>query len=804
MGLKPLHPQQLYKRCPLTSLEFSTTTELNEHTNHFGQHRAAAALRFGIGIRKKGYNLFVTGIPGSGRHTMVHEFLNRQAPNETSPSDWIYVYNFDDMHKPVAIELPAGLGRKLRDDMKKLIEAVSVDIPAAFENENYKLRLEEIEDEIREQNEKDLQDLEKEAAAKNVTIIHTPAGLAIAPRKDGQVLGPDEFKRLPQDKRDLIQETVAELQDKLEKLVKRFVERKHLLRERIKQLNREVAEFAVAHLVDILKSQYATFPRVISYLEAVKHDLMDNAEVFHKKERPMTSLGLEREGQEISARYRINLVIDNHDTQGAPVIYEDHATYPNLVGRVEYRSQWGALVTDFDLIKAGALHKANGGYLILDAHKLLMQPYAWEGLKRILYAGEIRIESLAQVYGLVSTVSLQPAPIPLKVKVVLIGDPWLYHILSQLDPDFAELFKVMVDFEDRLAIDEDSKLQYAKLVGSIVREEELLVFDKTAVARVIEFSSRYVSDSERLSAHIRSLADLLREADFWAREKKHEVVTAEDVQCALDRQEERLSRLRDRLHEEIQRSTVLIDTKGKRIGQVNGLSIINLGNFSFGQPSRITSTARLGEGDVIDIEREAKLGGKIHSKGVLILASFLADKYSKRLPLSIAASLVFEQSYGMIEGDSASVAELCALLSALAEVPLKQSLAVTGSVNQKGEVQAIGGVNEKIEGFFDICKGRGLTGEQGVIIPAANVKNLMLRRDVVEACREETFRVWAVTNVDEVIEILSGIPAGAMDDQRNFPEGSFNGKVCSNLNELMIIRQRLAKEISSDSQTGVT
>jgi lon-related putative ATP-dependent protease len=472
------------------------------------------------------------------------------------------------------------------------------------------------------------------------------------------------------------------------------------------------------------------------------------------------------------------------------VIYEDHPIYNNLVGRIEHLAQMGALLTDFTLIKSGALHRANGGYLILDARQLLLQPYAWDALKRVLRSRELRIESLGQALSLVSTVSLEPQPIPLDVKVVLVGERLLYYLLHRYDPDFGELFKVEADFSEGMDRTSENNLLYARLLATLIRREKLRSLDRGAVARVIEQSARAMGDAEKLSVHLLSIVDLLREADYWADVADNDAMTAADVQRAIDAQIHRADRLRERLQERIQRGTILIDTAGERVGQVNGLSVLQLGHFAFGRPNRITARVRLGKGEVVDIEREVELGGPIHSKGVLILSGFLSGRYVVDRPLSLSASLVFEQSYGGVEGDSASMAELCALLSALADVPIKQSWAMTGSVNQHGEAQPIGGVNEKIEGFFDVCQARGLPGEQGVIIPVSNVKDLMLRPDVVEAVRAGRFHVHAVQTVDRALELLTGMPAGERDEEGNFPEGSINQRVEARLIDL-VEKQRM-------------
>ncbi len=492
---------------------------------------------------------------------------------------------------------------------------------------------------------------------------------------------------------------------------------------------------------------------------------------------PTKSLAAVLGGQPTFRRYLVNVLVDHGRSTGAPVVYEDLPSVHNLVGRIEHVSQLGALITDFNLIKPGALHRANGGYLLVDARKLLLQPFAWEELKRTLRSGEIRIESLAQMLSLVSTVSLEPEPIPLEVKVALYGEPLLYYLLSTLDPDFAELFKVAADFADQTDRSAESTRLYARLVATVAHKEGLRAFDRHAVARIVEHAARLAGDAEKLSTHMGSVANLLREADYWATEAGHEAVTAADVQRAIDAKIHRSDRLRERIQEEIRRGTILIDTRGETVGQVNGLSVLQLGDYAFGRPSRITARVRMGRGEVLDIERQVELGGPIHSKGVLILSSFLAARYAAERPLSLSASLVFEQSYGGVEGDSASAAELFALLSALADVPVRQDLAVTGSVNQHGKVQAIGGVNEKIEGFFDLCHAEGLTGTQGVLIPASNVKHLMLRRDVVEAADKGEFHVYAIDDVDQGMEVLTGQPAGLREADGWLPVGSVNRRV---------------------------
>ena len=781
-GVQRLDPAVLCWRVDPEQFSFTTTAELEDLAQIIGQARATEAIQFGIGIRREGYNLFVLGPPGTGRHAIVRRFLEEQAAREQPPTDWCYVNNFDQPHKPRALRLPPGIGVKLRQDMERVLEDLKGAIPAAFENEEYRARRQELEERLKERHEQAFEELRKQAEVHHIALIRTPAGMAFAPTRKGEVLSPEEFQKLPEAEQKRIEAVIATLQESLEKIIHQLPQWKRESQQRIRDLDRDVTMAAVGHLIAELRKEYAALPEVLDYLDAVQQAVIENADDFkHTEEGPELSLfgiSISRAGRAPSLRqYQVNVLVDHGATRGAPVVYEDSPAYQELIGRVEHQAQMGALLTDFTLIKPGALHRANGGYLVLDARKVLLQPYAWEGLKRCLSAREIRIESLGQMLSLISTVSLEPAPIPLNVKVVLLGERILYYLLYHFDPDFRELFKVAADFEESMHREPESPLLYARLIATLARRDNLLPLDRGACARVIEQAARLVADMERLSIRVQDITDLLREADHWARAAGRDVVTRDDVQRAVDARIRRSDRVRERMQDEIRRATILIDTAGARTGQVNGLSVVQLGELAFGHPSRLTARVRLGKGEVLDIQREVELSGPIHSKGVLILAGFLGARYCAERPLALSASLVFEQTYGAVEGDSASSAELYALLSALAEAPIKQALAVTGSVNQHGEVQAIGGVNEKIEGFFDICRSRGLTGEQGVLIPAANAKHLMLRQDVIEACEQGKFHVYPVTTVDEGIELLTGIAAGARDGDGRFPEGSINRRV---------------------------
>ncbi len=802
MTLRSLRSEELYTHCDLEALSFSTTAELPQASGLAGQVRAAEAVEFGIGIRRDGYNLFVMGAAGTGKHTMVRELLAQRVDGETRPSDWVYVNNFGHAYKPVAIELAPGRGGQLRDDMRRLVEDLRIVIPAVFDSDEYRSRSEQIDGELGERQEKAFAELGEEAEGESIALLRTPNGFSLAPSKDGEVLSAEKYEALPEAEKERIQKSIAGLQQKLERLVRMVPQLRRERFDRVKALNQEMTLLAVGHLVDDLAQRYEDVPKLRSYFEAVRQDVIESREDFLPEQKnSIPFLHAASEGDSLR-RYDVNVVIDHSGGNGIPLVVEDHPTYGNLIGRVDHISQFGTLITDFGLIKPGALHRANGGYLLLDAHRLLTQPYAWEGLKRALRTRGIRIESLGEMYSLVSTVSLEPESIPLQVKVILFGERELYHLLQAYDPDFKELFKVAVDFDDDIKRDAGNRDLYAHVLASIARRKDLLPLDRSAVGRLIEHSARMSGDAQRLSADLRRLGDLVGEADHGARTAGGKVITADDVQRAIHAQQRRADRLRERIQDTILRGTIMIDSEGSRVGQVNGLSVYVLGEHAFGEPTRITATTRVGDGQIIDVQREVELGGAIHSKGVLILSAFLAARFATREPYALSASLVFEQTYGTVEGDSASVAELVALMSSLADVPVNQALAVTGSVNQLGQVQAIGGVNEKIEGFFDICRARGLTGRHGVIIPAANVEHLMLRSDVVAAVAQERFKVWAASEIDEVIELMTGLPAGDRDAGGAWSADTVNGRIARRLRTLTRERQLQMQRVLRGANEG--
>ncbi len=791
----PLTPDQLYTPCDVAQFVFDTTSELDDLTEIIGQTRALEAVRFGVGMRREGYNLYVMGPPGMGKHSLVRQSLGEKAAQLPTPDDWCYVHNFEQPHRPKALRLPPGWGARLRLDISHFIEELAAALPAAFDGEEYRAGIEAMEGALKEREQHAFDALAADALAHDVKLFRTPSGFAFAPLRNNEALSPAEYETLPQEEQQRLERLIGGFQERLREVLEHIPQWRRETREEVKQLNRKTARGVVDQLLVDLKRTYNPFPALLAHLEEIRDDVLENIKDFVKTE--------ESEGEVHPStlhRYQVNLLVDNSQTRGAPVIYLDHPTFMNLVGRAEHLAQMGTLITDFTLLKSGALHQANGGYLMVDAHKLLTQPFAWDGLKRTLYAHQVRIESLEKMVSLVSTVSLEPEPIPLDLKVVLLGDRFIYYLLHEYDPDFAELFKVAADFEEEIPRAQESALLYARLIATLARKEGLKPFDRQAVARVVEHGARLAEDADRLTTHMRSIADLVREADYWGSESGHPIILAADVQRAIDKQSYRNSRLREHLQEEIERGAILIATQGGGVGQINALSVLELGGYRFGHPTRITATVHIGDGDVVDIEREVELGGPLHSKGVLILSGFISSRYARHHPLSLSAHLVFEQSYGGVEGDSASLAELVALLSAIAELPIRQELAITGSVNQKGEVQPIGGVNEKVEGFFDLCAARGLTGQQGVIIPYANLRHLMLKASVVEAVRAGQFALYAVQRVDEALALLLAMEPGEPDSEGLWPTESINGRIQQQLTEMSLIKQRFGERDHRDEE----
>ena len=778
-----LPPERLRNRCDPSRFEFETTADLPGAAGPLGQTRAEEAIRFGISIAKHGFNVFAMGSAGLGKHEIVRRLLDEKAASGETPPDWCYVHDFENGQKPKTLKLPAGRGVELAHAAEHFTDELRSAIPAAFETDEYRARRREIETELEEKQERAFDELRGKARERGLDLVRMPIGMALAPFKDGEVMDPAVFGKLPEEEQKRIGTAMAELQGALETIIRKIPSWRREAGEKLRELNRTVIRAAVHDLVLEARKKFGDLPPVQAYLNAVEEDVLMHAEGFRpgKDGEPATFRGVpftQPDGAEAALRrYRVNVLVSHAGKKGAPVVVLDHATFPNLVGRIEHVSQMGTLVTDFTLIRPGALHEAGGGYLLLDALDVLSQPLSWGALKRALRSGSIVVELPGQSVGLVTTGSLEPEPIPLDVKVVLLGDRAIYGLLHDHDPDFAGLFKISADFDEETPRDPEGLRGFAGVVAAFAREEGLCPLDRQAVARLVEHASRKAGDGEKLSLKLRDLADLLRESDHLAREAGRTVMAALDVERALEARDRRADRLPRRVLDETARGTLLIDTSGAKAGQVNGLAVLTFGGSSFGHATRVTARVRQGSGKVVDILREVEMGGPLHSKGVLTLSGYLSGRYLPALPLSLSASVVLEQSYGGVEGDSASSAELYAILSALAEAPIRQSLAVTGSVNQQGEVQAIGGVNEKIEGFFDLCARRGLTGEQGVLIPVSNVPHLMLRKDVVAAAAAGRFRVHPVTTIDEGIELLTGLPAGERDAEGRFPEGSVNARV---------------------------
>lgn len=775
--MQPLTKDRLYRPAAIDALEFASSAELAPLSGLMEQTRARDAIGFGTDISQRGFNIFAIGAPGARIRQSVRGLLDAAAENRPPPSDWVYVNNFEAPHRPAALSLPGGRAPGFAKAMHALVEDLKVSLPAIFESDDYQKRRGAIEQAIQQQNEEAFSRLNEKAQGRGIAILRTPVGFAMAPARDGKVVPPAEFNAWPEDDQRAVRDAIAELEKDLEETLRVLPRREKEQRDAVRKLDRDTAQFAIAQPIEDAKAAFGDLPQVTAHIETVRADILDNLPLF------MQAAAAAAEGALASIRlggpfdrYEVNVLV-TQENHAAPVVEELHPTLGDLLGRVEYLQMQGALVTNFRLIKSGALHRANGGMILIDARALLTEPFSWPALKRALMRGEIVIEDMSRFIGLTTTVSLEPDPIPLDVKVVLFGDRILYYLLATLDPDFAQYFKVLADFDDDIERSPANEALVARLIGTIAAEEKLKPLDRAAVARVVEHAARLAEDAARLTLLGEKLRDLIAEASHWAGVNRHAVVTRDDVEQAIAEQYRRVGRVKERGQEMILRDIALIETQGSRIGQINGLSVLSLGDHSFGRPSRITCRVRPGGGKIVDIEREVELGGPLHSKGVLILSGFLAGRYALDTPMSLYASLVFEQSYGGVDGDSASSAELYALLSSIAEIPLRQDLAVTGSVNQHGVVQAIGGVNEKIEGYFDICAARGLSGTQGVLIPAANAQHLMLRADVVEACAAGRFAVWPVTTIDEGIALLTGKPAGERGSDGQYPEGTMNRAV---------------------------
>ncbi len=795
---RPLASDQLYRAADLSALSFETTAEIEPADGLSGQQRALDAIQFGTRVGKPGFNLFVVGPNGMRAQRAVEQVLKEVAGERRTPSDWVYVNNFSDPRRPLAIELPACRAVELRDAMHRLIDDLKTALPAVFASEDYQTRRGAIDQAFQAKQGEAFTALRDKALAKNIIILRTPMGFALAPAQEGQPVPPDEFQKWPEEKRHETTATIEALEKDLEHVMRQLPQWETERRDEVRKLNRETAKYAIGHFIDTAKARFTDVPKVVAHLDSILADLIENVAMFIAKSEGEEGLPMQDQFEGPFDRYAVNVLVSQvKDDCSVPIVEEQHPTLGNLLGSIEYVAHHGVLATSFRFIKAGAIHRANGGFLLLDARSLLTEPFSWAALKRTLRQREIKIEDLGRFIGLTSTVSLEPDAIPLDIKVVLFGDRLLYYLLAAFDPDLAEHFKVLADLEDDVDRTPATEAAHARMIAALARRHSLKSVDRSGTALIIEHAARLADHASKLTLVVDQLNDLLIEADFCAGKAGRSVITRADVESAIESKIRRSSRLRDRAEESILQDIALIDTSGSRVGQVNGLSVAELAGFRFGRPTRITCRVRPGSGKVVDIEREVALGGPIHSKGVLILSGFLAGRYALDTPMSLFASLVFEQSYGGVEGDSASSAELYALLSALAEVPLRQDLAVTGSVNQQGQVQAIGGVNEKVEGFFDICQKRGLSGSQGVLIPKANMQHLMLRRDVIDACAAGKFSVYPITMIDEGIALLSGRPAGERGADGLYTAQSINRLVEDRLRAFARIRQSFGRETRS-------
>jgi lon-related putative ATP-dependent protease len=786
-------PAELRHACDPSEFPFATTEELKPREEVIGQARAVSAIEFGLSIRNHGYNIFVSGIPGTGRNTIVKSIVKRISLDRPVPEDWCYINNFKDQDRPLAIKLEPGRGRELQRDMEKFVELMLSDIPKVFESKEYEEQKTRVQEELERAKEVLFEDTGRKTKEMGFQLTVTRTGIVKVPLFKGKPLQAEDLEKLTAEQRLEMDDREKKVDSEIRDFLSKARQLDKEARERIHELNRKIAHFAMGHQLEDLKEKYRTNPRIPDYLAEVEEDILGNLKEFlgQTQELPFHIEGMDRAS--FLERYRVNVLVDNGTTRGGPVVEEANPTYNNLVGRIERKMRLGVAFTNFMMIKSGSVLQANGGYLIVNALDVLRSPFAWDALKRIIKKNEVTIEDIGELYG-IATAGIKPEPIPISLKIIMLGSPWLYYLLYYYDEEFRSIFKVKSDFDTQMDGSHEEKAQYANFVGAMAAEEKLLPFSREAVAEVIDYAARLAEKKGKLSLRFSDLSDLVREASFWAGREEKRTVEARHVDKALDEKIYRANLLEERIQELLTDGTIMVDTTGSVTGQVNGLSVYDLGDFSFGKPSRITSRVYIGKAGVVDIEREAKLSGRIYNKGVLILSHYLGGAYAQDKSLSLSASLAFEQSYGDIEGDSASTAELMALLSAVSGVPVRQDLAITGSFNQKGEVQPIGGVNEKVEGFFAVCKAKGLTGSQGVVIPKSNVKNLMLKKEVVQAVKDGKFQVYAITTVDEAVTILTGMPAGERRADGSFPEGTFNFLVDKRLKDI-------AKKLRADEKT---
>ncbi|MDP8299392.1 MAG: ATP-binding protein [Candidatus Tantalella remota] len=784
--MKELKAKDLKKICDPSKFPFKTTEDYEFELEPLHQERGVNAIEFGLNVKSDGYNIFVCGPAGTGRNTQVNKLVNDVAAGQECPGDWIYVNNFLNPDEPIAIHLPVGRGIIYKKDIEELVEELKVEIPKAFESEDYETRKHDLLKEYMDKRDVTMQDIEDRAFEKGFVLKQSATGVILVPRKGDEPMTNEEYEELEDGEKKKTEKKKHDLHIKIEQVLGEVRSMEKAAKVVIKELEKEVALFSVKHIIDELRFKYREFEDVIEHLNHVQEDAVENIDAFKEEEEGAQQgfFGMKGAAPKNSfLKYQVNLLVDHRHSKGAPVIREPNPTYYNLLGRIEYVSHFGSMSTDFTMIAPGALHKANGGYLILQSMDVLSSFMAWDVLKRVARNHEIKVEDINEQYRMISTTSLKPKPIPCDIKIVMIGPPWLYQMLYRFDEDFRKMFKVKADFAVEMDRDEQKIEKYAAFIKVRCEEEGLLHFDRKAVAKVIEYGSRLTHDQEKLSARFMYVADMLREADYWAGKDNAKYVDAPHVAKAMHEKIYRSSLIEDKINELIDQNVLMIDVTGKVVGQVNGLAVLDIGEYMFGKPSRITARTFMGKGGLVDIERQVKMGGSIHSKGVMILSGYFGEKFAQDMPLSLSASICFEQSYDGVDGDSASSTEAYCLLSSLSGVPIKQSIAVTGSMNQHGVVQPIGGANEKIEGFYDVCKIKGITGKQGVIIPGSNIRHLMLKDEVVDAVKKGKFHIWPVSHVDEGIEILTGKKAGQKGKDGKYPRGTINYLVEKKLKE---------------------
>ncbi len=784
-NIRELTSAEVYKRCDPSIFRFETTKDLNPLEELIGQERAVRAIDFGLRIKRNDYNLYLSGLPGTGKTSYIRTYLKEMVKKEETPSDWLYVYNFKQPSKPRAISLPPGKGEKFCQDMNEFIEELKVELPKVFSSEEYEKRKVAVMKEVQEKSNKIMEALNEEAKKEGLAIVRTNAGYVTIPVINGRQITPEEFEILPDEVKEEIEEKTKKIQDRLFEALRQIRNMEKDAKKTLSELDKQTALFVVSPRIEELLEEYKGHEKIEEYLKSVQDDIVDNLSIFLPQEETSPLNLLLKSKSSPFTRYKVNLIVNRKGSEGAPIVEEANPTYSNLVGKVEYEGQFGTMVTDFTKIRAGAFHRANGGYLILQAKDVLSNLGSWDALKRILKTGSIKIESLSEKLGLTTIDSLKPEPIPVKVKVILVGNPLLYHLLYQYDEDFSKLFKIKADFDWVMKRDSENVEKLASFVSSYCEKEGLKHFDKTGVARLVEYSSRMSDNQDKLSAMFNRLTEIIQESATWADIEGVDVVSARHVDKAIEEKIYRSNLYEEKIQEMIEKGKILIDIDGEKVGQINGLAVLSLGDYSFAKPSKITANVFLGKEGVVNIEREVKLSGNIHSKGVLILSGFLRDRFSQEFPPSFSATLAFEQVYEGVDGDSASSTELYALLSALSGVPIRQYIAVTGSINQKGEIQPIGGVNEKIEGFFKVCKAKGLTGKQGVIIPVQNIDNLMLDKEVQEAIDRGLFHIYPVSHVSEGIKILTGMELGIPKEDGSYPEGTISYLVQKRLKDML-------------------